>query len=316
MKKLNNDEPVNLSDRASLELDLDTDNTYLAASGCPTPTGLHEHLRALQGIIQRYDREVIALSEEIDARNRELIQKCESYRELEQENTTIKASLATIRKALHIDQEIIAIDDADLIGMVVSGKDVFVKDYQTAILGSNSSVISCDGGTSISENNSVSASDEDGISISKHCSTSISDNRGISISGNDGTSSSKNGGISITKDEGWSMSLHDGISISNHRGLSESGERGVSIAGLGGICCAGKNGVLVSRYWDVEATQIRTLCAHVGQGGIEPYKYYTIESGKFVEVEEPNKSKLSHSQVNPSLQNSIAVNGRKTARNK
>lgn len=248
-----------------------------------------EDLRFLTSTITKYAEQVQALHCEVDIRNEEILRKSNLCHELEQENIRIKKILDTFRKCLTIDENASNHAFSPKNRLVALPRHLFAADHQVAILGSGTSAISGDDGISITENESTSASGVDGISISENKSSSFSDDLGISISRTQGVSFSKKLGKSISGDHGTSTSEDEGISISGKKGTSEVGNGGIAIAGIGGACSAGECGVIASMFWDINLMQIRPLFAYVGMNGIKPNKYYTIESGVFVEIDDPVK---------------------------
>lgn len=265
----------------------------------PNPDDLLGNLQLLTSIVEKYAQEVQCLRHEIDLRNQELLQKAHAYSKLDQENIRIKSALSLVREGL-ASSEKNENSNAFARGRLITIPDhIDVSDHQVGILGSGSSVISGDDGTSISEDGSMSISGVGGISISEKDSSSISGDAGVSISRLKSYSSSKKAGISISGDEGTSTAGDDGFAISGKNGISEVGDRGTAVTGIGGACSAGHEGIIVSKFWDIHLMKICTLIAYIGQNGIKPHKYYTIDSGVFIEVSKPTKE--NSSQMNDEL---------------
>lgn len=147
-----------------------------------------------------------------------------------------------------------------------------------------------DKGNSISGGRGVSISGFKGTSETGDYGAAHVDAYGTAIAGIDGFATSNIGGVSKVGYSGTAVAKFDGRAIAGDFGLALAeeygtaivGDKGQAIAGFHGKAKAGEDGVLIINYKDSN-NRLRVAVGYVGEDGICPDIFYTVEDGKLVQ---------------------------------
>lgn len=189
-----------------------------------------------------------------------------------------------------------------------AGEPAVTGDFGYASAGVCGKAIAGYHGAAVAGDHGVSTAGERSVASAGYSGNAMTGNSGVAISGDHG--------FSVAGGYGVSQSGVSGISVSGDIGLASSGNEGFAYAGLGGMAAVGDFGIATSRgkasVGANGAALVRCECPKVkggdgavltmvkeesitrkivdfctivvGQNGIKPNIWYTVENGNAVEI--------------------------------